>query len=63
VKGRLITENNFVQKQIVLFEAFQNISTKVSPVWFIFGLVTPAAVEIYMTRKIISYVALSTLSY
>jgi hypothetical protein len=39
VKGSLITEKNFVQKQIVLlFEAVQHIGKKVSPVWSIIRL-------------------------
>jgi hypothetical protein len=29
-QGSLVTENNFVQKQIVLFDAVQHIRTKVS---------------------------------
>jgi hypothetical protein len=32
MKGSLITENNFVQKQIVLFKAIQHNSTKVADV-------------------------------
>jgi hypothetical protein len=38
VKGSLVIENSFVQKQIVLFEAFQHIGTKVCPAWLIIGL-------------------------
>jgi hypothetical protein len=37
-KGSLVTENNFVQKQIALFEAVQHIGTKVSPTLSSIGL-------------------------
>jgi hypothetical protein len=38
VKGSLITENSFVQKQTALFEAVLHSGTKLSPMWLITGL-------------------------
>lgn len=61
-KGSLVTENNFAQKQIVLFRSgsahrYRSLSDVVDH-WAL----TPAALEICTAWKTIAYVASSTLS-
>jgi hypothetical protein len=51
VKGSPVTENNFIQKQTVLFHEIQNIGKEVSPAWSIIGFLTTAAVKNVNGRK------------